>query len=489
MREASDHVFSLNFDPESGINPLRAESAANMQFWSLVYDSVFAVDEDFSFSSEIVTDYRTDDYVWWVFDVDTTITFSDGTPLTAGDVAYSIQMAQRSDYYSARLSCIYGASALSDDSFAITAAQANSRLPAMLNIPVIKRGAYSEDDPLGTGPYMLGEDRGGLVTNPLSRHAGEMPLDVIYLKDRMKTDARIAAFEEAEIDIVTNDPTGMYNLGYGSTNETRYYDTTNMHFIGFNTRGNYFQSARTRGAVAYLLDRDYVADSLMNGCGVAAALPVHPRSELYDAAYAGSLAYDPETAAALFEEGGVGDLDDDGVLEILVTGIIVELNIKFIVNNDSSVKLSAARRLTEELNALGITTTLYELSWEDYMSALVSGDFDMYYGELRLGADWNLGSLFRIPGRADREQGVWYMNYARTTDETYAEKYAAYLGAPDEERYDAFQEAARYVLESGLILPICFERRAVLTHRGVVSGMHATQYDLFHRFSEWSVTL
>ncbi len=60
-RQAADAVFSLNFDSGAGTNPLRAQSSANLQFWSLLYDSVFVVEEDFTVSSEIVTSYTTDD--------------------------------------------------------------------------------------------------------------------------------------------------------------------------------------------------------------------------------------------------------------------------------------------------------------------------------------------------------------------------------------------------------------------------------------------
>ena len=138
QRQAVDSVFSLNFDPEGGTNPLMASSSANMQFWSLLYDSVFTVDENFAVSSEIVKEVKTEDYIWWVFDMNSDITFSDGTPLTAADVVYSIQRAGQTAYYKERLTCIYGISALDSESFAITTSYANSQFPALLNIPIIK---------------------------------------------------------------------------------------------------------------------------------------------------------------------------------------------------------------------------------------------------------------------------------------------------------------------------------------------------------------
>ena len=378
-----------------------------MQFWSLLYDSVFTVDEDFTVSSEIVKEVRSDDYRWWVFDLNPGICFSDGTPLTAGDVAYSIRMAAQSDQYRSRLSLIYGVSAMGDETFAITTSYANSQFPALLNIPIIKTGDYYEDWPLGSGPYALNEDHSALELNPLNRHAAEMPTDTVYLRSFADTSARITAYETAGIDLVTNDPTGMYNLGYGSSNETRYYDTTNLNYLGFNLKSMYFQYFRIRQALGYMIDRDYIVEELMDGCGTVSPLPVHPKSPLYDAELAESFEYDPEKAMALMNAAGLGDLDDDGLNEILVTGIVVELDIKFIVNNDSSAKVAAARHICEELNAKGVTTKLYELTWDDYLEALETGDYDMYYGELRLTPDWDLSELFRIyEGKRDPEQPV-----------------------------------------------------------------------------------
>ena len=489
-RQPADHVFALNYDPNASVNPIRAESSANMQFWSLLYDSVFTVNPDWTVSSEIIADWQSDDFIWWVFHIDTSITFSDGTPLTGEDVAYSIQRAQQSSYYANRLDIIYGISAFGTDTFAVTTKYANSQFPALLNIPIIKKGDYFEDRPLGTGPYMFSEEGDRLILNPQNRHAAEMPLDTIWLRDCMDTSARIRAFEEAAIDLVVNDPTGMYNLGYGSSNETRYYDTTNMHFIGFNTTSMYFLTAAARCAVGYAIDRDYIVNTLMGGCGVTTALPVHPAVGLYDEEYAKNFAFYPDNAGLMFQNAGVSDYDEDGKLEMLVTGIVVELNIRFIVNSDSTAKVLAARRICEQLNDLGITTTLYELTWADYMDALENGEFDMYYGEIRLTPDWDLSELFRP--REDRSKDLTFqgMNYSRTRDYGYVNLYEKYLGEGEESaRNEAFQAINRYIAETGIILPICFERRELLTHRGVATGISATQYDVFHNFNEWTINL
>ena len=489
-RQPADRVFSLNYDPNASMNPISAESSANMQFWSLLYDSVFTVNPDWTVTSEVVTEWQSDDFIWWVFHVDTSIQFSDGTPLSAADVAYSIQRAQQSSYYANRLSIIYGISAFGDDTFAVTTKYANSQFPALLNIPIIKKGDYFEERPLGTGPYMLSETGDRLVLNKLNRHAAEMQLQTIYLRDCMDTSARIRAFEEASIDLVVNDPTGMYNLGYGSSNETRYFDTSNLHYIGFNTGSMFFLSAAARCAVGFAVDRESIVTSLLSGCGVATTLPVHPASPYYDESYAKGFAFDPNKASLMFQNAGVSDYDNDGALEMLITGIVVELNIRFLVNSDSTAKVLAARKICEQLNDIGITTTLYELTWPDYIERLESGEYDMYYGEIRLTPDWNLAELFRPRSDRSKDETFQGINYARILDTTYLALYEKYLAeGEDAARYDDFQAINRYITETGIILPVCFERRELLTHRGVATGINATQYDVFHNFYEWTIDL
>ena len=487
---AADRVFSLNYDPDGSMNPIRADNSVNMQLWSLMYDSVFTVDENFEVSSEVVTEVKSDDYIWWVFNIDAAIPFTDGSTLTAADVVYSIQRAQQTAYYGQRLSIIYGISAMGTDCFAVTTKYADSQFPALLNIPIIKKDTYFDDVPVGSGPYRLapGGDRLELFVS--NRHASEMPVSTIYLKDCTDISEKIRYFEDATLDVVTNDPTGMYNLGYGSNNETRYYDTSNMHYIGFNMDSMYFSGYPARRAVNYVVDRERIVNEYLDGCGVVSTLPVHPKTDLYDGEYAAGFSFAPDKASALFEAAGVSDYDHDDALEMMVTGIVVELKIKFIVNNDSTAKVMAARRICEELNAIGITTVLRELSWSDYIEALEDGNYDMYYGELRLSPDWNLSELFRV--REKRKEGEAFsgMNYGNIRDETYTNLYAAYLAAGDESsRMAAFGELSRYIGDTGVILPICFERREILTHRGVVTGADPTQYDIFHRFYDWTIDL
>ena len=490
LSSAADNVFSVNYDSSANINPFTAKNATNTLFWSLMYDGLFNVQNNFTVTSEIVTEYTSSDYSWWVFDIRNDIMFSDGTPLTAKDIVYSINRARQYEYYMGRLDCIYGISAMGDDCFAISLAEPNSQLPALLNIPIIKEGTLNDAIPLGSGPYMMGESGDKLVVNEYYRHASKLPVEEVYLKDYKDTASKISAFEASLVDIVTNDPTGMFNLGYGSSNEVRYCETTNMHYLGFNFSGRYFNNALARLAVGSAVDKAGIVEEFMANYVVVADLPVHPASALYNHDIAEGYGYDAEKSEVLFQNSGVKDYDSDGVLEVMITGIVVEIDIKFIVNTDSTVKLEAAREIAETLNDMGIKVTLYELGWDDYIDALEKGDYDMYYGEVRMTPDWDLSSLFK-PYTVTRDPDDMNkgMNYANCFDEQYGNLYAAYLAAGEEGRKLAYNELLNYLMGEGAIVPLWFERQQVLTHRGVVSGISATMYDVFNRFYEWKITL
>ena len=97
---AADDIFSLNSDQSGTFNPYTDTSVYNHMFMTLVYDNIFDLDAEFNLSSRIIRDYScSEDATSWSFYVDNTVTFQDGTPVTAYDVAYSLLRAARGTEY------------------------------------------------------------------------------------------------------------------------------------------------------------------------------------------------------------------------------------------------------------------------------------------------------------------------------------------------------------------------------------------------------
>jgi ABC-type transport system substrate-binding protein len=178
----------------------------------------------------------------WYFYVDTSVKFWDGSTLTAADASYSLQRAMHSPQFKTRFQCVFGVSAMDESLFIVTLNYPDMQFPALLDIPVIKNGTIEDYAPMGTGPYMPDEQYTKLTAFPDYRNYAKLPTDTIYLKEIKETEDIITAFENSEIDLVTNDPTGVYSLGYGSANEIRSCPTTNMHYLGFRSSSRFFSN-------------------------------------------------------------------------------------------------------------------------------------------------------------------------------------------------------------------------------------------------------
>ena len=112
------------------------------------------------------------------------------------------------------------------------------------------------------------------------------------------------------------------------------------------------------------------------------------------------------------------------------------------------------------------------------MAALEAGEFDLYFGEVRLTANWDLSDLIGTGGLLN------YGGYASETTDMVLQSFAA---AEDQAAYAPrlyghFQSVTP-------IAPICFKNYSVLTHPGVVEGISPAPSDTFHGLDGWTVHL
>lgn len=70
-----------------------------------------------------------------------------------------------------------------------------------------------------------------------------------------------------------------------------------------------------------------------------------------------------------------------------------------IVNEENSYKVSMASRIASQLSQYDLRVTVRTMSWSSYTQALRSGNYDLYYAECRLTADWDLTPLLAAAAR------------------------------------------------------------------------------------------
>lgn len=496
--DAADNVFSLSLDYEESLNPIKTQSTLNQLVDCLVYDRLFEVDENFNVTSRILSDWyyskNEDSAGVWVLKVKEGIQMHDGSTLTAQDVAYSVScvFSSGSTYYQQQLGRIYS-SAYNGEVYLATDGVDNAQLPQRMSIPVIKSGSVGEEVPVGSGPYMYNEDRTALVKFDAYEGSESLPVDEVQLRAYRGMEELITEFESGLVDLVVNDPTGIYNMGYGGKNENRVITTSNLHFIGFNSNSTFFRYDAYRYAMNWIVDRDSIVSDTLDGNAVATALPIHPNSSLYDTELASQFSYSPSRCLTELERGGCRDLDADGQLEFALSGMKVDIELNFVVCADNAAKVQEARRIADDMEAIGLSVNLRELTWKDYLAALRTGyvdsskeepeiPVDMYLAEVALTGDWNILTLISGDWEEDNTLNYGGWDYEELTLLT-----ESYLGAKDDDREQAVSDWLQLLTTTSVILPVCFETRDVISHLGIISGMSPNQYDVFNNITAWTI--
>ncbi len=499
--EQADHVFSLAVDYEQALNPITTKSQLNQMVGDLVYDRLFDVDEHFHVTSRILEDWE---YVKgegssgvWVLTVRPDIQMHDGSLLTAEDITYSLSRVFTSGaaHYQLQMGRTYVSTY--QGQVYLVGDYDNALMIAKMAVPIITSAPNSipEDVPIGSGPYMYSEDRKTLVKFDGYENAADLPLDTIYLRQYEGPEGLITEYESSLVDIVINDPTNIYNMGYGGKNEKRTIYTSNMHFIGFNSESEFFRYEPYRQAMTYAFDRESLIDDVLDGAADASALPIHPNSDQFDANTNSRLSFNPQRALQELEKGGCRDLDADGMLEFALSGNKMEINLNFLVCADNASKVQAAEKIAADLRSIGIGVTVRQLSWNDYIAKLKGPrdeeeeeeeewKWDMYYGEIALTGDWNTLTLFTGDWEKDGT-----LNYGKWALAELDSAVHAFMGAKEEDRADAESTMLLSYSTNAPFVTVCFERRELITHVGVITGIQPNQYNVFCNFANWKFHL
>ena len=217
----------------------------------------------------------------------------------------------------------------------------------------------------------------------------------------------------------------------------------------------------------------------MHGNAVAAAVPMHPSDPDYPTDYASSLTYNLELCRVVLENAGIRDYDDDGMLEYM-SGSAQDIDVNFIVCSDSSAKTGVVRRFASDMESIGIKVTVRELTWDEYLTALEEGDFDMYYGEVKLRNNFDLTELL------DPDSDL---NYSRSRDTGYVAMINNYLSCAPAQRSAVYQQLCEYINTNGALISIGFESQQLIVHRGVIRGLDPNIGNPLYNFQNWEIML
>ncbi|SDM05049.1 peptide/nickel transport system substrate-binding protein [Catalinimonas alkaloidigena] len=150
------------------------------------------------------------------------------------------------------------------------------------------------------------------------------------------------------------------------------------NFVAINHQHPLLRSRLTRQALAYLVDYDYLLNTIQQKMGRRTSGPYDP--ERLDGEVAVKYQYDPQKAQALLQQDGWCDLDRDGVLEKEVNGQRTPFQLVYKYNAGNEQRRAVGILLQETARKVGIDIRVQAEEWGKFTQSLASGDFGLSGG-------------------------------------------------------------------------------------------------------------
>ena len=458
--------FRLPYSPDQTLDPITCSDGMQQVAASLLYEGLFELDEDLEPQMLLCRSVAFDEEaLTCTLRLREGALFSDGSPLTAEDVVKSLKRAAVSDRYGARFRRVASISE-SEGAVVITMTAMNRALPALLDIPIVKAGTETDLVPIGTGPYRFVSDESGarLEENDHWWSGERLPVDTVQLLSAADRDTMLYQFTSRDTQLITADLTGTAPISVTGSIGFHDADTTILQYVGFNTTRAPFDNAALRTALEKGFNREFVVSATLSGHGRAAHFPISPVSPLYPHALEDNYSFDA-FATAMTEAGW-----NDGEPQ----------TVTLLVNSENSFKRSAAEHIADSLSAFDLEVEVQALPWEEYTAALAAGDFDLYYGEVKLTADWDLAPLLGTGGS---------LNYGGWSNVRTDNLLATLRTSTADTRAENAKLLCDHLSQTNPILPVCFKSTTVLVQSGVIEGLSPTAADPFYHLSACSIHL
>ncbi|MEE0474807.1 MAG: ABC transporter substrate-binding protein [Collinsella stercoris] len=380
-RGSTQVVIAMNptSEPAAGFDPLVAWGCGEHVHEPLIQSTLITTDEDLNFVNDLATDYLcSSDGLVWTFTIRDDVVFSDGEPLSARDVAFTVNGVIDSAMSEADLSMVDRAVAVSDTVVELHLNKPyNALLYTLAVLGIVPEHAYGPEygrNPIGSGRYVLERwDKGQQViftANP--KYYGRKPSMERVVVVFMDEDAALAAVQKGEVDIAYTYATHArqafegYELAAYKTVDSRGVSLPSVPAGGtklvegdmaFNTGNDVTADVAVRRAINCGLDRDAVIEHVLDGYGKVAysvgdGMPWSSPDMKVE--------LDREKAARLLDEAG-WKKGEDGVRSR--DGVRAAFDIWY--SSDDSVRQALANEFANQMAELGLEVTPRGGSWDE----------------------------------------------------------------------------------------------------------------------------
>lgn len=390
-------VIAIGSEPET-LDPTQGWGHGNSP---IVQSTLVRYTADLTFENDLATDYTlSDDGLTWTFTIRDDAYFTDGEKVTADDVAFTLETAKAARG-SVDLTYMESATARDETTVVIVLKRpASVFLNTLASIGIVPEHAYGADygtNPIGSGPYRFVEWRPQeqILFTANEDYYGGVPsiknVTVVFMSE----DAALAAVLAGQVDVAYSAATlgrtavDGYHIEAIPSADNRGFTLPVLPDEGKTTESgapignNVTCNPEIRQAVAYAIDRQLIADTVLNGFGRPAysendGMPWN-NPEV-------ALETDVEYAKKLLADAGWADTDQDGIVER--DGLKAEFTC--IYPSGDSVRQAVAMAAAEQVKEIGIQIHVEGTGWDEITQRMFSEAVMMGWGSANPNETWYL---------------------------------------------------------------------------------------------------
>lgn len=305
------------------------------------------------------------------YDVKYTLDFAcSNTPFNQSNDALVSKIEGANQYYNSGVkspneSGVSGIKVISDDVLKIHLNAPYSNFLTLLSSSkygVFSKIAYTHyrekiaAHPIGTGPFMLKSitpENVLLTYNPSywrkDHYGNQLPyLEAVNYKVYKSKNEEVNAFQKQQVDLLFEVPSQHLNsliggLTYGNEKKTFAHKVivipgSRVSLLAFSDVYTPFQDPRVRKAFDLLIDRDYIANEMLNGDGIPAKKGFAPKSSYYNNTLLQDKKTDVALAKKLLAAAGYNAKNPFPKVSLYVAGNPSNSTVKYCVNVANEIK-------------------------------------------------------------------------------------------------------------------------------------------------------
>jgi peptide/nickel transport system substrate-binding protein len=355
------------------LDPRFATDAASHRVQEFVHRGLVRLDAQFRPQPDLASSWSHPDPLTWIFHLRSGISFHDGTPVTAADVAATLKAVMNPALASplkAGFAAIRQVTAAADGTVRIELARIDTSLLTRLSVGILPASVANQKQMahsiVGCGPFrVVGWEGNRLRIERVAGAEQGRVRDILFIgvKDPV---TRILKLSRGEIDFIQNDlPWLLLPYLQGKKGITvRKRPSTTFSYLGFNLQDPVLKDVRVRRALALALDRNQLKRTLLADTPQLAETVLPPNH--WATARLPLTPYDPEKARRLLDAAGL--VPDK-------SGIRLHLTYRTSTNPE---RLQLATAICDAWRRIGVDVSIESLEWGGFYARIKRGDFQLF---------------------------------------------------------------------------------------------------------------